>query len=267
MNSVSELLDLSGRHALVAGGAGHIALAVAEALIELGATVSVVDIGADACHQRAALLSKDRKNSALAIPCDLSDEEETRRAVKDTIKKLGGLDILVHCAAYGGTSGLQGWAVPFPEQTVAAWDTALKVNLTSAFILAQEARDSLMASGTGSVILFSSIYGMVGPYAGLYSGTDMANPTGYGASKGGIIQLMRYLATEMAPKVRVNAISPGGIWRNQPDAFQQSYVARTPLGRMAVEEDLKGAVAYLASGLSSYVTGHNLVVDGGWTAW
>ena len=95
----------------------------------------------------------------------------------------------------------------------------------------------------------------------------MANPAGYAASKGGLLQLTRYLATLLAPRVRVNAISPGGVWRDQPEAFHQRYLARTPLGRMATEEDLKGAIAYLASDLSAYVTGHNLVVDGGWTAW
>lgn len=95
----------------------------------------------------------------------------------------------------------------------------------------------------------------------------MANPVGYGVSKGGLLQLMRYLATMLAPRVRVNAIAPGGVWRNQPETFRSRYAARTPLERMASEEDLKGAIAYLASDLSAYVTGHNLVVDGGWTAW
>ena len=95
----------------------------------------------------------------------------------------------------------------------------------------------------------------------------MANPAGYGASKGGILQLTRYLATTLAPSIRVNAVTPGGIWRNQPEVFHRRYKDRTPLKRMAHEEDLKGAVAYLASDLSSYVTGHNLVVDGGWTSW
>jgi len=95
----------------------------------------------------------------------------------------------------------------------------------------------------------------------------MANPAGYNASKGGVLQLTRYLATVLAPRTRVNAISPGGVWRQQPDVFRQRYEARTPLARMAAEEDLKGAVAYLASDLSAYVTGQNLVVDGGWTAW
>ena len=120
---------------------------------------------------------------------------------------------------------------------------------------------------SGAVILFASTYGMVGPDMRLYAGTPMANPAGYSASKGGLLQLMRYFATLLAPRIRVNAISPGGVWRNQPELFLERYVARTPLGRMAAEGDLKGAVAYLASDLSAYVTGHNLVVDGGWTAW
>jgi NAD(P)-dependent dehydrogenase (short-subunit alcohol dehydrogenase family) len=180
---------------------------------------------------------------------------------------MGGLDILVHCAAHDGTTEAPGWGVPFEHQTVEAWDNAMRVNLTSAFILAQEAREALVAPGNGSMILFASTYGIVGPDRHLYSGTEMANPMGYGASKGGLLQLMRYLATELAPEVRVNAISPGGVWRDQPESFHQRYVTRTPLNRMAAEEDLKGAVAYLASDLSAYVTGHNLVVDGGWTAW
>ena len=95
----------------------------------------------------------------------------------------------------------------------------------------------------------------------------MTNPAGYGASKGGLLQLTRYLATVFAPKIRVNAITPGGIWRGQPEIFVNRYEKRTPLGRMGMEEDFKGAVAYLASDLSTYVTGQNLVVDGGWTAW
>jgi NAD(P)-dependent dehydrogenase (short-subunit alcohol dehydrogenase family) len=166
-----------------------------------------------------------------------------------------------------GQTARAGWSVPFAEQTVEAWDAALRVNVTSAFVLVQEARDRLSQSGHGSVILFGSTYGLVGPNFDLYKGTSMANPTAYGASKGAVLQLVRYLATTLAPAVRVNAISPGGLARGQPEVFQQRYRARTPLGRMAAEEDLKGAVAYLATELSAYVTGHNLVVDGGWTTW
>ena len=133
--------------------------------------------------------------------------------------------------------------------------------------MVQAAKDAIEASGHGSVIFFASHYGLVGPDMSFYEGTSMGNPAAYAASKAGLIQLARWLATVLAPKVRVNCITPGGVWRNQEEGFHKRYVARTPLGRMAIEEELKGAVAYLASDLSAYVTGHNLVVDGGWTVW
>jgi NAD(P)-dependent dehydrogenase (short-subunit alcohol dehydrogenase family) len=260
-------MDLTGRRALVTGGAGHIGFVAAEALLELGAAVAVLDREEAACRQRARALSRGRAKQAIPVAADLTDEAATRRAIQRVLKELGGLDILIHCAAYVGTTKVDGWACSFEDQTVAAWDAALRVNVTSAFVMVQEAREALAASGHGSVIFFASTYGLVGPDLRLYAGTEMANPAGYGASKGGLLQLMRHLATTLAPRVRVNAISPGGVWRNQPEVFHQRYVSRTPLGRMAREEDLKGAVAYLASDLSAYVTGHNLVVDGGWTVW
>lgn len=265
--SIAQLMDLSGRQALVAGGGGHIALAIEETLMELGARVAVADLDAAACQERAVHLAKQRPGSAVAVVCDLADEVQTRGAVQTTMRELGGLDVLVHCPAYSeGTSG-DGWAGPLEQQTVAAWDASLRVNLTSAFILAQEARAALERSGHGSVILLGSIYSLLGPDARLYAGTPLINPVAYGVSKGGLLQLTRYLATLLAPRIRVNAISPGGVWRNPPQAFHDRYASRTPLGRMCTEEDLKGAVAYLASDLSAYVTGQNLVVDGGWTIW
>ncbi|MBI3319052.1 MAG: SDR family oxidoreductase [Candidatus Omnitrophica bacterium] len=265
--SVAELMNLSGRRSLVTGGTGHIGRIAAEALSELGATVAVMDVDPAACTQQAAKLSQGRTGRAVPIACDLSDEAMTRRAIRLAAEKLQGLDILVHCAAYVGTTDADGWACAFDEQTVEAWDASMRVNLTSAFVMAQEARALLAASGHGSVILLASIYGLVGPDERLYTETSMGHPAGYDASKGGLLQLTRYLASVLAPRVRVNAISPGGVLRDQPKAFQERYVARTPMARMATEEDVKGAVAYLASDLSAYVTGHNLVVDGGWTAW
>ncbi len=263
---ITRLMDLAGRTALVAGGTGHIALAVEETLIELGANVVVLDVGAAACRQRAEQLCQARPGSAIPLPCDLADEAQTRQAAQAAMQARGGLDILVHCAAYAA-AGEPGWTGDLDRQTVEAWDAALRVHLTSAFVLAQEARAALERSGHGSVIFFGSIYSLVGPDVRLYEGTPLANPVGYGVAKGGLLQLTRYLATLLAPRVRVNMISPGGVWRHPPEAFFERYVARTPLGRMCTEEDLKGAVAYLASDLSAYVTGQNLQVDGGWTIW
>lgn len=263
MKKISELINLSGRKALISGGAGHIGQSTAETLVELGARVAIVDMNLSDCQSVSARLGND----SIPFACDLRDENATRNTVGQAIDQLDGLDILIHCAAFVGTTDISGWAAPFEEQSVAAWEMGLQVNLTSAFIMAQEARSALALSKQGSIILFSSIYGLVGPDMSLYDGTKMANPAGYNASKGGILQLTRYLSTILAPDIRVNAISPGGVFRNQPEIFRERYEARTPLKRMAEEEDLKGAVAYLASDMSNYVTGHNLVVDGGWTAW
>jgi NAD(P)-dependent dehydrogenase (short-subunit alcohol dehydrogenase family) len=220
--------------------------------------VAVCDVDADGADSVASRIG------GVALAADLRDEDAVRGAVRDTVRDLGGLDVLVHAAALVGTSTLPGWSVPFAEQSVSAWDDALRVNLTSAFVLVQEARTALRASGRGAVILFGSVYARVGPDPDLYAGTGLANPVAYGVSKGGVLQLMRYLAAELAPNVRVNTISPGGLERGQSDAFLRRYEQRTPLGRMGTEADLKGAIAFLASDLSSYVTGHELVVDGGW---
>lgn len=252
MKTIQKLMDLKGREALVVGGEGHIGAASVNALKELGANVAILDL---------------ESKGTLSFSCDLKDEKKTRACIQEIIQTLGGLDILVHCAAYVGTTKVPGWVVPFEEQTVEAWDQAVRVNLTSAFVIVQEAKKALSQSDHGSVTLFSSTAGLVGPDNRLYEGTAMQSPAGYHASKGGLLQLTRYLATSLAPKIRVNAISPGGVWRNQPEAFHERYKQRTPLGRMATEEDLKGAVAFLASDLSQYMTGQNLIVDGGFTIW
>jgi NAD(P)-dependent dehydrogenase (short-subunit alcohol dehydrogenase family) len=162
---------------------------------------------------------------------------------------------------------MNGWIAPFKEQSSDIWRHALEINLTAPFILTQIFADALISSGHGTVINIASIYGMIGPDMRIYEDTPLGNAAAYSASKGGLLQLTRWLATVMAPDVRVNAITPGGVWRNQPDTFVNKYIERAPLKRMGKEEDFKGAIAYLSSDLSAYVTGQNLVVDGGWTIW
>jgi len=148
-----------------------------------------------------------------------------------------GLSCLVNNAAFVGSSNLQGWSSSFEEQNIATWRRAFEVNLTAAFHLSQLFAPELRSSSQGNIINVASIYGELGPDWSLYCGTDMGNPAAYSASKGGLIQLTRWLATSMAPSVRVNAISPGGIFRGQPESFVSRYVAKTPLGRMAIEDD------------------------------
>lgn len=264
MRNIQQLLSLEGRVALVTGAGGHIGSAMAEALAEAGADLALIDRDATALEQRAAAIRSRTKARVMTCPVDLADEAAVRALPPQVAQALGRLDILVNSAAFVGTSQLAGWAEPFERQSTEAWRLALEVNLTAVFELVQSALPHLRSGGKGSVINIASIHGIVGPDWSLYEGTTMANPAAYGASKGGLIQLTRWLATTLAPEVRVNSISPGGVWRSQPEAFVERYVRRTPLRRMGIEEDFKGTAVFLASDLSAYVTGQNLVVDGGW---
>lgn len=267
VRSVQELFRLDESVALVTGGAGHIALACEEALAEMGVSAIVIaDRDGSAAERRALELQARFGIACAAVVTDFEQPDTCASLVSRTVEQFGRLDVLVNNAAYTGASGVKGYAVPFPDQTLEAWEAALRVNLSAPFALCQAAFAEL-AKRRGAIVNVGSIYGSVGPKNSLYEGTTMGNPAAYGATKGGLAQLTRYLATVMAPHVRVNTLSPGGVLRGQPDAFRARYEESTPLGRMATEEDFKGAFAYLASPASAYVTGQNLLVDGGWTAW
>lgn len=265
MRSLQELMSLDGRVGLVTGGAGHLGKVICETLAEQGAAVAVLDKAGSGLV--ADDLARRYGVPTLAIDLDLADEVARKTVPERVVDALGGLDILVNNAAFVGTSGLTGWVAPFAEQTVETWRKAMEVNLTAVFDLSQAALPLLINGKHGSIVNIASIYGLEGPDWSLYEGTAMGNPAAYAASKGGLIQFSRWLATTVAPSVRVNVISPGGVARGQPEVFRQRYEARTPLRRMACEEDFKGVVAFLACDASSYVTGQNILVDGGWTSW
>jgi NAD(P)-dependent dehydrogenase (short-subunit alcohol dehydrogenase family) len=266
-NFLASHMSLAGRRALITGGAGHLGRVIALTLRELGADLILVDRAGDALERvRAELLSTGTGAVDIA-ECDLESERARDAFLSSPLVQEQPLSVLVNNAAFVGTSALSGWSAPFAEQTVSAWRRALEVNVTAAFALSQGLLPLLRASRGASIVNIGSIYGVVGPDWSLYDGTAMANPAAYAVSKAGLLQLTRWMATTLAPTVRVNAITPGGIARGQPDAFVEKYIARTPLQRMATEDDFRGAIAFLASDLSAYVTGQNLIVDGGWTSW
>ena len=267
MKSIKELMDLTGRTALITGGAGHIGRAFCETLAEAGASVAVLDLDAESVRTTAAGIASVYGVKTMGLCVNLADEASVVAAPAKVAEQLGGLDILVNCAGFVGTSNLSGWVTDFEHQSVETWRAALETNLTAPFALIQAATPLLRQSGKGSIINIGSTYGVVGPDMSLYEGTKMGNPAAYGASKGGLTQLTRWLSTVLAPDIRVNCISPGGVARGQDPKFVERYEARTPMKRMGTEEDMKGALLYLASDLSAYVTGQNLMVDGGWTAW
>lgn len=267
MTTIANLMNLRGRRALITGGAGHIGRAMAETLAELGADLILVDRPGTSYGTLTETLEREWQVQVQTIYCDLELQEERTQLIHSVVQQTGGLDILINNAAYAAPPGIQGWVTDFEHQSVDVWRQALEVNLTAAFDLCRGFSTLLKQSKWGSIINLSSIYGVYGPDYRLYEGTAMGNPAAYGASKGGLIQLTKWLSTSLAPHVRANTISPGGVFRNQPEVFVERYVARTPLGRMATEDDFRGAIAYLASDMSLYVTGQNLAVDGGWGVW
>ncbi len=267
MKTIMELMCLKSRVALITGGAGHLGYAIAEALAEAGCGIILADIDQKSAVRKSNILQKKYKVSVIVLPFDVTDEQALAKVAAEVKRTMKRLDIMINCAALVGTSHLKGWAVPFEQQSVQTWRKAMEVNLTSVFVLIQQLFPLLAQSKQGSIINISSIYGFLGPDMSLYEGTPLGNPAAYAASKGGLIQLTRWLATTLAPSVRVNSISIGGVFRNQPQPFLERYQKKTPLKRMATEEDIKGAALFLASDLSQYMTGHNLILDGGFSAW
>ena len=266
MPKLSEMMSLKGRTAVITGATGHIGRALSGALSEQGADLILVDRPGSDFASVTASLAKLGKVTLRPMECDLEQQGDRDRLLAD-LSREPQPTILVNNAAFVGTSDLKGWATPFEEQSTETWRRAVEVNLTAVFDLVKGLSPLLRRSQGASVVNIASIYGICAPDYGLYAGTAMGNPAAYAASKGGLVQLTRWLATTLAPDVRVNAISPGGVFRNQAAGFVERYTAKTPLGRMAHEDDFRGACAYLASDLSAYVTGQNLVVDGGWSIW
>jgi len=267
VNTIKELSNLKGRRALVTGATGNLGKVIADTLAELGADLVLVDQPGSDFDSLTAHLTERWGVAITHHFCDLELQTQRTELMAQVNNTSSGLNILVNNAAFVGTSDLTGWNVPFEQQTLATWRRALELNLTAIFDLCQGLTPMLRAAEGASIINIASTYGMFAPVWSLYAGTTMGNPAAYGASKGGLIQFTRWLATTLAPAVRVNAISPGGIRRNQPDQFIARYAARTPLQRMATEDDMRGSVAFMASDLSKYVTGQTLAVDGGWGIW
>lgn len=266
MRTILDLMNLNEKRALITGATGGIGTQMAFTIAELGGDLVLVDRPGT---NYTALLDglKEYDVKITCIDCDLEKEHSRAELIQSVIDDSRPLNILINNAAFVGTSGLEGWVTDLEHQSIETWSRALEVNLTAAFDLSKGLASKIKKSGYGSIINVASIYGVCAPDYSLYEGTKMGNPAAYAASKGALIQLTRWLSTTLAPDIRVNVISPGGVYRGQPEKFIKSYNLKTPLARMATEEDFKGVTAYLASNLSAYVTGQNILVDGGWTVW
>jgi len=258
-----ELFALSGRVAAITGGGGKLGTVYARVLAGAGAKIALIDVRRESASQVASDLSAAGADVE-AFHCDIADAAAVEACFRAIGARFGGLDVLVNNAA--GKSAH--WFSDLEALPLEDWNEILEINLTGAFICTKAAIPLLRSSGHGSIINIGSTYGIVSPDPRVYEGTRLQTPPVYMASKGGLIAMTRYVAVYHASDgIRCNAVSPGGVEAGQERLFIERYSARAPLGRMARAEEMAGAILYLASDASSYMTGHNLVVDGGWTAW
>jgi NAD(P)-dependent dehydrogenase (short-subunit alcohol dehydrogenase family) len=269
----TTLQRLDGKVALVTGATGILGRNFCHGLAELGAAVAVVDLDRQQVEEFAAELSEQYKVAAVGVACDVSSAESVEQMVGQVVSVLGRIDVL-HNNAASKSSDIRAFFAPFEEYTLKTWREVTAVNLDGMFLVAQAVgRQLLKQQSGGSVIQTASIYGLVGPDPRIYEGSEylggpINTPAVYAATKAAVVGLTRYLATHWAPHgIRVNCLVPGGVGSGQNSEFADRYSARVPLGRMAKAEEIVGAVLFLASDASSYVTGQILAVDGGWTAW
>jgi NAD(P)-dependent dehydrogenase (short-subunit alcohol dehydrogenase family) len=260
--SILDRFSLKGRIALVTAGAGPLfGSSLSEALAEAGATVITASRSRARNEEFAAGL-KARGYDAVGMEFELGNPDSAVKLHNEVIGRFGRLDVLVNSAlmrtAYGGT---------FEEQSFEQWVECGRGDLAGLFQMCQLFVPDMVRKQGGSIINISSIYGAVSNDPTLYDGTTMKQPPNYTFVKAGMVNFTRYLACYYGKQgVRANCISPGGYFDNQPEPFLANYCKRVPIGRMLGNEDIKGAVVFLASDASQYVTGHNLLVDGGWTA-
>ena len=250
---------LKGKTAVVTGGAGLIGKPVSIGLAEAGAKVYIADI-----DEKKGLKIEKQNNKVKSIKLDITDIKSIKNCIKKITEKEKKIDIWVNCA-YPHTKD---WSDKFEKIKPESWKKNVDMHLNGYFLCCQQIAEQMKKQKNGSIINFSSIYGLVGPDFSIYENTNSTMPAAYSAIKGGIITFTKYLATYYAKKgVRVNAVAPGGIFDKQPNSFVKKYSEKTPMGRMGKPKEVVGPVMFLASDASSYVTGHVLVVDGGWTIW
>ncbi len=264
-----ESFSVRDKVIVITGALGLLGSTYVDGFSREGARVVIVDLDGKLCRQRAEEIAGKSGTETFGIGCDIANREEVERLVEQVVSGCGGIDVLINNAAIQ----TEHFFAPFEEYPLEDWDKVMRVDVTGMFLCSQAVAKEMKEKGGGSIINIASIYGVVAPdqqiYQGaVYQGKEINTPLVYSTSKGAVISLTRYLAAYLAKYgIRVNAVTPGGVYSGQNEAFVVRYSEKCPLGRMAKPEEIFNAVYFLAGDASSYITGHNLIVDGGWTVW
>lgn len=263
----NNLFDLTGKVAFITGGAGLLATEHALALNEYGAKVILADINLDRANEITFNL-QEQQCEVDFIKCDVTSKESWEGALHYVLDKYKKIDILINNAGFTNQSKSKNFDATFENFPLEDWNAIMNVNLTGAFLGCQVIGNQMLKQQSGSIINIASLYGVVSPNHKMYPGTGISQPAAYSVSKNGVIALTKYLATLWAEKgIRVNSLTPGGIWNGHDGLFLERFKNLNPIGRMSDKSELRGGIVFLASEASSHVVGHNLIIDGGWTAW
>jgi len=246
----NNFINLKNKLCFITGSSGYIGSTICKRLLKLGATIIHTDIKKNKINSKNSFFYK----------ADLNSKNDIDLLVQKINKKFKKIDILVNNAGYVATSNIDK-----KYNKLIYNEEYTKLNLNNTIYLTELIIPILRKSKEASIINICSIYSFLAYDYNLYKETEMKNPLAYGVSKAGLMHYTKMLSTSLAPKIRVNSISPGGIYRNQPSKFVKKYLLKTPLGRMGHENDVANAVVFFSSELSNYITGHNLVVDGGYS--
>jgi len=271
--SIQDKFSMKGKVALVTGGGGLLGKEFCRTLSEAGAAVYLADINAELID-RSLMELQQTNNSIKGIQINVTDPLSIDNVMEQIVSETGRLDVLVNSAALDpkfDPQHPQFYDNAFENYPLDLWQEGLSVNLTGTFLVSQAAARQMVKQDSGSIINLCSTYGLVGPDQRVYEDTGKVRtfkPVFYSVTKAGILGFTKYLAAYYARTgIRVNALSPGGVENGHEEQFVKNYSSRTILGRMAHKDEMSGALLFLASEASSYMTGANLVVDGGWTAW
>jgi|APFre7841882630_1041343.scaffolds.fasta_scaffold50050_2 NAD(P)-dependent dehydrogenase (short-subunit alcohol dehydrogenase family) len=259
------IFDIENRTIVLTGACGLIGRKLAEEFLARGAKLVLADLEMSDPAGLATLLNEKKAGYVYGKSCDVARSEEVASLVEYALEKCGRVDVLINSHQYKPKGFLVARAEEFPEEL---WDSIIGANLKGTFLTCRDFGKIMLQQGKGSIINFASTYGVVSSNPALYENNSLGNPLAYSASKGGVIMLTKYLGAYWAKGgVRVNCLTPHGVWNNHEEAFVERFSKMSPMGRLMKVDETVGAALFLASDASSYVTGTNLLVEGGWTAW